>query len=516
MSGSNISRLSSAIFIVLLMPCLAQVVAMPKPPPNGARRRAEPKRSVSAAPVAQGKTPVFGRGPEQIQFKRFDPKAAARLPAVGRFGSGSYLKTVTKNGKPFIRYAALGGSEKRFGGGEAYYAGYPDLAQRDIVRMLDGLYRFESLTNGVATFERLKPSQFPSGTSVGKGSYGFPIGGSGQFGVLHRPWSPPGFKLEQPATAKEGRPEVTVSVGAGDLLTRGERWKQVVHKGDIVWLGRYGHRVLNIVLSDPKRGVVGWVDLDPKVAGLRGPPSFRLHKPPGRPVPVHPLGPLGFTGDWSGYFKNGKTFVSLRAKSNAPGLFDHSATDKFQVFCGKFAVGEAVRMLDGVYRLADGSGLLKRVSDKELSAGARPAPHSYGIPFEQPGDDFALAAWIRLHQSPKNLAFVYDVHIIAYRKFAMLIRSEVFNKYLDKQYRGKMAVTEVLALVRTGETREKLGVRTRLHWTYSSQWIKEGDLLWIGPYAHRVKKIVLSDAKRKIAGWVDIDQDVARTKKKSE
>jgi hypothetical protein len=520
----NISTLGLiALSSALLGPDVS--AARPKPaPPRPLVRNAAP----TSRPIGRG-VPTglpFGKGPETITFERFTGRGGFYpIREIGRYAGGHYDEIVTQNGKNFAHGVKFFCSEKQYvgQGGGRIDVRYPDLMQGHVVRMLDGLYRLKSVTKAAATFKRLKRAEFPKGVSVAEGSYGFPIGSNGSFSPSGR--NVPTILFKDPATAKDRRPEVTVAIGVGYTQTS---WlgpplqrERVLHKGDIARIGPCGHRVLNIVLPDPKRGIVGWVDFDARVAGLRGPASFRLHRRRpslGGRAPEPPRKTFGFISRWAPdrprYGNGFLRLFRLRAAEDTPGLFDHAVADKFSGSFGRIDVGQAVRIFDGVYRLADNHGLFNRVPLKDLPKDARTAPHSYGIPFGQARDDFVSGAGVNLHESPEHRPFVYWVRIVAYRKFNRFIRPDVLNQYVDKQYRGKTAVTEVLALVHTGETREKVGFGTRLRWTFNSQWIKVGDLLRIGPYAHRVKKIVLPDPKRKIAGWVDIDQDVAKTKKK--
>jgi len=36
--------------------------------------------------------------------------------------------------------------------------------------------------------------------------------------------------------------------------------------GDLLWIGKYAHRVIQVVPPNPERNLPGWVDIEQKVA----------------------------------------------------------------------------------------------------------------------------------------------------------------------------------------------------------------------------------------------------------
>ena len=71
------------------------------------------------------------------------------------------------------------------------------------------------------------------------------------------------FWIDGPKTDKPGPAKVTfrVSGNPGPELA-----SQTVQVGDLVWIGKHAHRVKTIVLSDPKRQLIGWCDLEQATA----------------------------------------------------------------------------------------------------------------------------------------------------------------------------------------------------------------------------------------------------------
>jgi len=354
------------------------------------------------------------------------------------------------------------------GDGVAYGVRFDELGSGRIVRMLDGLYRVD----GIGTFTRVKP--LSKGLKPVPGTVGLPIGARGWLGGKVYPERYSGFSIKSITTGKNGRPEVTFSIRAQELNYHGARREQTVQEGDIVWLGCCGHRVKKIMPGKLQKNLIGWVDIDPRIAGLRGPASFRLEK---EPAPEgFPFAPLGGTGYWVNASSKKDNFEGISIVlngGNVPGLFDHARDHRYHVTFRRLKVGDAVRLLDGVYRLADDRGLFKRIPDEQLPENARPAPHSYGIPFNGRAS---------LHKRMLN--------VLAWRKWNRVLR--------------RTAVVKKNRFPETGEIVFKIDV--------NKVTVNEGDLLWIGKYAHRVIQVVPPNPERNLPGWVDIEQKVAKTK----
>jgi hypothetical protein len=141
---------------------------------------------------------------------------------------------------------------------------FPRLTTGDVVRVLDGFYRVDTMhpsRRSYLAFVRLADAEFPTGIHAVPSTYAFPLGGGG---TLH------GVRLEFPgdcATVDGGDIEVTVRVSPLSDDVPSTLREQTVTGGDMLWIGGKGHRVRQIVSSNPERKFIGWIEIGQDVVG---------------------------------------------------------------------------------------------------------------------------------------------------------------------------------------------------------------------------------------------------------
>ena len=207
----------------------------------------------------------------------------------------------------------------------------------------------------------------------------------------------------------------------------------------------------------------GWRRIDQITAAPRGREEFRI---PGgnRPLPMV----MGFDGYASRVrTERGKSYIKIYmiARHNEGRFFPQAKADRYRVSYSNVNSGDIVRILDGVCRIGHLSPFtLTRMSEPGLPDVSIASKRTYTIPF---------AGHARLHRRTITTA---DEH------------------KTDEQGRPEITVLVVGRAPNHGRQR-----------------VREGDLLWIGRHAHRIEMIVASDPKRKLVGWCDINQNIAKT-----
>jgi len=207
-------------------------------------------------------------------------------PYVGRFFAGSISAVDVHRGKLYAYGADLSpagylrGKPWERAGAEGYHVAYPPLREGDIVPVGRGIYRVEEVSSTRVTLRLtlLDPKDVPAGVSLGRNSYVYPLyepvytdgsvhSSPVQMGKLH------GCDLNVSWIIRPRlNPDVPVAVidTCVPVPSEGTPWKdyremppQRVRAGDILKIGRFRHRVRNIVPPDPEHQVIGWVELDP-------------------------------------------------------------------------------------------------------------------------------------------------------------------------------------------------------------------------------------------------------------
>lgn len=146
-------------------------------------------------------------------------------------------------------------------GEHRYQIRFPRLTAGDIVRVLDGFYRVDTLYSSSTSrpaFVRLADTELPAGTRAMPSTYAFPLGGGGG---LH------GVELNLPAacpTNDGGNIAITARLSPRAADVPAALREQTVSAGDVLWFGGQGHRVRQIVPPNPEQKLIGWMDIAQK------------------------------------------------------------------------------------------------------------------------------------------------------------------------------------------------------------------------------------------------------------
>jgi len=189
-------------------------------------------------------------GPKSFRAT-IDPRESIPIPI--RVVCGYEVVTWTINNKWIFSFDAVWGpswlpNARR----DKHHIGYYKLPQGSIVRVFDGLYR----VNGI-TFTRLGKREYPKGVSADamKGTYWIPVSGSTNlYSVI--------LVVKKIVTDDDGNLTATLQVSCANVSAKKVPRKQQVKVGDLILMGDNAHRVRQIVASDPKKKLIGWVDFD--------------------------------------------------------------------------------------------------------------------------------------------------------------------------------------------------------------------------------------------------------------
>jgi len=209
-----------------------------------------------------------------------------------------------------------------------------------------------------------------------------------------------------------------------------------------------------------------------------GPDKFRVRV--AGPIKQHL--PVGFTAEFAGGYTKRKSGPQYARFVNFHGRYEGDDTpfprlkrDAYAVSFWELWTGDIVRVLDGVYRVsavAPSQVAFTRIPEAELPESVQVTPGTYAFPIAIGGGG--------LHRHGVRVGPVKT-----------------------DQKGGKRVTVSIdwMKRVAVPWTFEKIGIGA-----WEKQTIKEGDVLWIDKWGHRVRNIVPPDSDRQIVGYIEIDQ----------
>ena len=158
----------------------------------------------------------------------------------------------------------------------SYKVVHPQVRRGDIIPVVRGIYRVESMTPGRRERGRENPASVtcrrvdnpPMGVALKEGGYTFPFNRpdglkdpNTRSSFTGRGTNYTTFSAKYQRGEGNARDAVRMIVSTGLELRGGPTLHQTVRVGDVIDFGRQRHRLVNIVPPDPKNHVAGWFEV---------------------------------------------------------------------------------------------------------------------------------------------------------------------------------------------------------------------------------------------------------------